>query len=210
MACLAGLVAVAGLFVTVGREPLNQFLNQLRQWGALPFYVVFALSISFGVPPTPFLLVAGAAFDFGTNLIGIPISYACSLTIAYSYAQRLFKKQLDQFVSSKAPYLSGLLRSNPLTTTVLVRLTPGFPYVLQNCLLVTICRSYGEFLLPSLPPLVLLAMLFASLSKTLLAGKYGLLMLLIFVLGAVIVAFRHLVRGRTVNTRHLPADWQGD
>jgi uncharacterized membrane protein YdjX (TVP38/TMEM64 family) len=199
MACLAGLAVVAVVFLTVGREPLNHFLNQLRQWGAVPFYVVFALSISFGVPPTPFLLVAGAAFDFGTNLIGIPIAYACSLTIAYGYAQRLFKRQLEQFISTKAPYLAGLLRDNPMVTTLLVRLTPGFPYVLQNCLLVTTCRSYGEFLLPSLPPLVFLALLFASLGKTLMAGKYGLLVVLLFVLGVVVMAFRHLMRRRSVN-----------
>jgi uncharacterized membrane protein YdjX (TVP38/TMEM64 family) len=194
MACLVVLAVVTVIFLTVGREPLNHFLNQLRQWGPVPFYMVFALSISLGVPPTPFLLAAGGAFDFNTNLIGIPISYACSLTIAYAYAQRLFKRQLEQFISAKAPHLAGLLRDNPRTTTLLVRLTPGFPYVLQNCLLVTTCRSFWGFLLPSLPPLVFLAMLYASMSKSLLAGKYGLLAVLLFVLGAVILAFRHVAR----------------
>jgi uncharacterized membrane protein YdjX (TVP38/TMEM64 family) len=204
MACLAGLAVVAVIFLTVGREPLNHFLNQLRQWGAVPFYVVFALSISFGAPPTPFLLAAGGAFDFGTNLIGIPISYACSLTIAYVYAQRLFKRQLEQFLSAKAPHLAGLLRDNPVITTLLVRLTPGFPYVLQNCLLVTTCRSFFGFLLPSLPPLVFLAMLYASLSKSLMAGKYGLLVLLACVLGVVILAFRHFTRQRAASAAMIP------
>lgn len=200
IACLVGLVVVAGLFLTVGREPLNHFLDQLRQWGAVPFYAVFALTISFGVPPTPFLLAAGAAFDFGTNLIGIPIAYACSLTIAYAYARSLFKRQLEQFLTTRAPYLAGLLRNNPVITTLLVRLTPGFPYVLQNCLLVTTCRSFLGFLLPSLPPLVFLAMLYASLSKSLMAGKYGVLVLLLFVLGAVIVAFRRITQRHAINT----------
>lgn len=202
MACLAGLAAVVVICLTVGREPLNHFLNSLRQWGAVPFYAVFALAISFGVPPTPFLLAAGAAFDSGTNLIGITIAYACSLTIAHAYAQRLFKRQLEQFITTKAPYLAGLLRNNPMTTTLLVRLTPGFPYVLQNCLLVTTCRSYGGFLWPSLPPLVLLAMLYASLGRTLMAGKYGLLVVLLIILGAVLVAFRHVARSRAGMVEH--------
>lgn len=49
IACLAGLAAVVIFFLTVGREPLNHFLDQLRQWGAVPFYALFALCISFGM-----------------------------------------------------------------------------------------------------------------------------------------------------------------
>lgn len=199
IACLVGLAAIVCLFLTVGRDPLNHFLDQLREWGAVPFYAVFALTISFGVPPTPFLLAAGAAFDFGTNLIGIPIAYACSLTIAHTYARRLFKRQLEQFLDAKAPHLAGFLKDNPVVTTLLVRLTPGFPYVLQNCLLVTTCRSFPVFLMASLPPLVFLAMLYASLSKSLLAGKYGVLALLLFLLGAVMMAFRFFARRRTAH-----------
>ncbi len=199
--CLAGLALVVVFFFTLGREPLNVFLHQLRQWGPVPFYAAFALCISFGVPPTPFLLAAGAAFDLRANLIGCSVAYVCSLSIAYTYAYRLFKRQLEEFITGKAPFLARLLQDNPVTATLLVRLTPGFPYVLQNCLLVTICRSFPGFLLPSLPPLIGLGLLYASLGQSLVAGKYGLLLVLLLLLCGVLLAFRQCARQRGIKAQ---------
>lgn len=189
--CLVGLVVVLVFFFTLGREPLNAFLYQLRQWGPVPFYAAFAVCISIGAPPTPFLLAAGAAFDLRTNLIGCSVAYVCSLSLTYAYAHRLFKRQLEDFIAAKAPFLAGLLQDHPVTATLLIRLTPGFPYVLQNCLLVTICRSLAGFLLLSLPPLIGLGLLYASLGQSLLAGQYGLLLVLLFLLSGVLLVRRH-------------------
>jgi len=196
---LAGLVVLAVVtlfFLTAGRGLLDQFLASLRQWGPVPFYLVFAVLVSVGVPPTPFLLAAGAAFDFPANLLALPLAYAASLGLAFPLANRLFRRQLDAFLTAKAPVVANLLKESPALATVLVRCTPGFPYVLQNCLLVSTGQPFGRFFLASLPPLVLFGVLYLAIGKSLLAGKYGLLGLALFALVAVLFLFRHLARRR--------------
>jgi uncharacterized membrane protein YdjX (TVP38/TMEM64 family) len=198
---LAGLVLVVIGCFTLGRGPLNQFLEQLRHWGPVLFFGIFALCISFGVPPTPFLLVAGATFDLATNSLGLFIGYAVSLAVAYAYAHRLFQRQLAEFLERKVPVVAGLLQESPVLATVLVRLTPGFPYVLQNCLVVGVCRSFRSYLLASLPPLVLLAILYTQLGKGLLAGNVRLIALALFALLCVAAGFRLLARRRSVKVQ---------
>jgi uncharacterized membrane protein YdjX (TVP38/TMEM64 family) len=196
LAGLVGLMAVVVFFLTAGRGPLDHFLACLRQWGPLPFYSVFAVLVSFGVPPTPFLLAAGGAFDLPANLVALPLAYAASLGIAFPLATRLFRRQVEALLAAKAPAVGSLLKDSPTLSTILVRCTPGFPYVLQNCLLVSTGQPFGTFFLASLPPLVLFGVLYLAIGKSLLAGRYGLLGLVVFVLVAVILVFRHLARRR--------------
>ena len=196
LAGLAALAVVVLFFLTAGREPLNHFLDRLRQWGPVPFYAVFAVLVSFGVPPTPFLLAAGAAFEFPTNLLALPLAYAASLGLTFPLATRLFRRQLEALLAAKTPAVAGLLKESPTLSTLLVRCTPGFPYVLQNCLLVSTGQPFGTFFLASLPPLVLFGVLYLAIGRSLLAGRFGLLGLVVFALVGVILAFRHLARRR--------------
>ncbi len=199
LAGLAALALVVLFFLTAGREPLNHFLDRLRQWGPFPFYAAFAVLVSVGVPPTPFLLAAGAAFDLPTNLLALPLAYAASLALSFPLATRLFRRQLEAFLAAKAPVVAGLLKESPALSILLVRCTPGFPYVLQNCLLVSTSQPFARFFLVSLPPLVLFGLLYLAIGKSLLAGQYGLLGLVLFALLAVLLLFRHLARRRATS-----------
>jgi len=193
------LIAALGLavfFLTAGRGFFETFLDHLRALGPVPFFAIFAVCVSFGVPPTPFLLAAGAAFGAWTNLLGFTISYTVSLVIAYTWARPLFKSRLDAFIEKKSPLLAGVLRENTAMAILLARLTPGFPYVLQNCLLASLCRSLKPFILISLPPMVAYAMLYASLGKSLAARNYGLLAFFAAALVGVAVVIRFTLRRR--------------
>ena len=171
LATLAALAVVAMGCLTIGREPLLRVLGRLREIGPIPFYGVFALAIAVGVPPSPFLLAAGAAFDLTTNFVGLVFAFSVSLVISYAYANRLFKEPLQRFLDRKAPMLAGCLQERPRTATVLVRLVPGFPYVLQNCLLAAVCRSFAAYFLVSLPPVLFMASLLVLAGRNLLAGN---------------------------------------
>jgi uncharacterized membrane protein YdjX (TVP38/TMEM64 family) len=198
---VAGLLVVLIYFLTFGREPLNQFLAHVRQVGPVAFYLVFAIGISAGIPPTPFLLMAGATFDVTTNSVGLTASFAFSLADSFFYANRLFKRQLGDFMQQKAPVISGILQANPIAATILVRLTPGFPYVLQNCFLVTVSRSFAAFFLASLPPVLAMATLYTLMGKNLMGGNYRLLILVGFILAAVILVMRFITQRRTAKTK---------
>jgi uncharacterized membrane protein YdjX (TVP38/TMEM64 family) len=194
--CLVGMVAAAILVVTVWREPLNRGLELLRQMGPVPFYGVVALCLSFGVPAAPFLLVCGATFSFWTNLAGWTVAFAVSLAFTYFFANRLFKAQLDQFLQKKAGSLNHLIRQNTVAAVVLARLTPGFPYMLQNCFLAPICPSFTVFMFASLPPLICVAMLYTSIGGGLVHTNVTLLVLPAAVLVLMLLAVRHFIRKR--------------
>jgi uncharacterized membrane protein YdjX (TVP38/TMEM64 family) len=168
-ATFGGFVAIAACCLTIEREPFDRALEQLRAFGPMPYYSAFALLISFGVPPTPFLLVAGAAFDMPTNVVGPTMSYAVSLAISFIYTKRLFPRNMEEFLAAKLPRIAKDLSKHSAIAIVIVRLTPGIPYALQNCLLASITRSFAIYFATSLFTLVPIALLYLSLGHTLTA-----------------------------------------
>lgn len=196
------MILICGTVVGVlaaGRSQVELLLQELRSLGPALFFTVFALVISFGVPPTPFLLTAGAAFSPKINVVGFVIGYTISLAIAYGFASRLFKARLDSFMEGKFPFLAATLQKNAVITTLVVRLTPGFPYVLQNCFLVSICRNFPAFLLVSLPPLLFMSFIFAYAGKSLIEGRYPVLVGLIAFVLLVGMVWRRIARAPSPN-----------
>jgi uncharacterized membrane protein YdjX (TVP38/TMEM64 family) len=194
LAALGGLVTVVVGGLTVGRIPLLRLLEQLREIGPIPFYVVFAVSITVGVPPTPFLLVAGAAFDLPTNLLGVAFAYSLSLAASYAYAHRLFQQPLARFLERKTPIVMRRFAEHPRLATVLVRLVPGFPYVLQNCLLAAVCRSFASYFLLSLPPILLMAYLYILVGRSLVDRSLLLLAPVLVIATLIALLYRHTTK----------------
>lgn len=192
-----GLLVVVLLYcATFGRGPLNHLLAYLRSLGPAAFYSGFAVLISVGVPPTPFLLGAGAVFDLPTNVIGLSLAFAFSLSVMYMYARRLFKRQLDNFMAEKAPVITGAMQDNPVTTTVLMRLIPGVPYSIQNCFLPSICGSFRVFFFSSMPPLIFMASMYVLLGKSLFQGNLAKVALLVVIVLAMLFGTSCVVKRR--------------
>jgi len=191
--CLVIILGIIATFVTVGREPLKQFIDGLRHMGPIPFFTVLSICISFGLPPTPFLLVAGATFSFWTNITGLTFAFGISLTANYFFANRLFKTQFEHFLEQKASSLNHLIRQNTVIAVVIVRLTPGFPYILQNCLLASLCSNFALFFLGSLPPLLFIAMLYTAIGSGLVHANITLLVFPALALLGVFLAMRYCV-----------------
>jgi len=187
---LAGLAGTFIYSLTIGKEPVARVLDHLRETGPLVCYGMFAVAISVGVPPTPFLLVAGAAFSLWANLAGVLTSYTTSLAISYIYSNRLFKGLLGAWLRRRAPQVAALFQDTPWLGTVCVRLFPGFPYVLQNCFLAGICPSFRAYFLVSLPPVVASAWLYVLVGRNVFSGNYGLAVLLAAALFCTVALFR--------------------
>ena len=201
IAVLAGLATVTAYGLTLGREALIRWLEWLRGLGPVPFYGVFSTFISVGVPPTPFLLAAGAAFDLGTNLIGLLFAYSLSLAISYCYGNRLFRGPMQRFLERKTPLARTFLIEHPRMAIVLVRLLPGFPYVLQNCLLAAVCRSFSSYFLVSLAPLLLMASLYILVGRSAVDRNMLLLVPVLLLLLALALLGRHLTNAKGPSKR---------
>ena len=146
--------------------------------------------MSFGAPASPFLFTAGAAFSFAENMLGLLCGFTVSLLISHFWANRLFRRQLERFLAAKAPPWAAAVLQKPALAIILVRMTPGVPYVVQNCFLAPICPSRTLFLVCSLPPLMIMAVLLLKLGAGFMAGNYWLCFALVLVLAAIGFAFK--------------------
>src|SRR5262245_50499982 len=99
----------------------------------LPFFALMALLPAFGVPLTPFFLLAGATFGVKVGLLGSWGALALNLIICYWVARsrlrglesllRRFGQELPDFTEKE----SGALRF-----TFMIKVAPGIPGFLKN------------------------------------------------------------------------------
>jgi len=131
---LAILFLIALVWVGLRLDPLT-----LRQWldktPFLPFFVALALLTLLGIPPTPFFLVAGAAYGVLPALLGTVAALSANLLLSYGIAatglRTHLKKQLDRTRFSLPEELPG----KGLRFSIMVRLLPAVPWFLKNYVL---------------------------------------------------------------------------
>jgi uncharacterized membrane protein YdjX (TVP38/TMEM64 family) len=126
----SALVVGLAAWTAWDREALRVWIAEARP---LPFFTAMALLPAFGVPITPFFILAGVTFGRPVGLLGSAVALAVNLIVCFWIAQRM------------RPRLVGLLRRfdyelphfgpgerSPLRFTIAVKLAPGIPPVLKN------------------------------------------------------------------------------
>jgi uncharacterized membrane protein YdjX (TVP38/TMEM64 family) len=141
----AGLVALVvawWVWRTQGGElrPLvDQVLGRLRAMGAVTFFVLMALLPAAGCPLTVFTLTAGPVFG---PTLGMPlvlvlvwVSIAFNLALSYWLARYALRPWLARLLGWLGYKLPEVAEADHRGLVILVRVTPGPPYVLQSYLL---------------------------------------------------------------------------
>jgi uncharacterized membrane protein YdjX (TVP38/TMEM64 family) len=121
------------------RESVDWVLAQVRGLGPVAFFSAMALLPGVGVPVSVFTLTAGPVF---APVMGLPlvvvVSLLClglNLVLTYGLARwvlRPWAERLCAWLGFKIPRVAP---EDQRSLTILVRVTPGPPYVLQNYLL---------------------------------------------------------------------------
>lgn len=143
LALLALAGAAAGWLVLRGIDPrpwLERGLAMIRGLGPGAFFAAMTVLPAFGCPLTAFTLTAGPVFakELGTPAV-VAISLACiaaNLALSYwvsRYALRPTVGRLLRWLGYNPP--PRVTPENRLGVLVLVRVTPGPPYALQNFVL---------------------------------------------------------------------------
>lgn len=140
-----GLVALVGVWWvwrTQGGEfrPLvDQVLTRVRAMGAGTFFVLMALLPAAGCPISVFTLTAGPVF---APTLGMPlvlllvwVSIAFNLTLTYWLARYALRPWLTRLCGWLGYKLPEVPEADHRGLVILVRVTPGPPYVLQSYLL---------------------------------------------------------------------------
>lgn len=129
-----GVVALGGLLYLLwsiwDHDALMEWLETAHP---LPFFVLMALLPTFGLPITPFFIVAGAAFEGWLAATGSAISLGLSLGLCYLLA-RPMRPWLESLLG-RFGYKLPDFRSRSTGTfrfLLAVKLAPGIPASLKN------------------------------------------------------------------------------
>jgi uncharacterized membrane protein YdjX (TVP38/TMEM64 family) len=207
----ATALLVAGIWLT-GSQNLQSFVREalelLRSAGPATFFLAMALLPAVGAPLSFFTLTAGSAFSplFGMPLVillslgAIAINMAVSHVLA-RHALRPVLERLLQRLGYRLPQ-AGLEDVGDLT--VLVRVTPGIPFPVQNYLLGLAAVPFGRYLLLSSLIAFPLNAAIIVFGEALLEGRgraalLGLLLLLA-VMAAISLLRRRYSRGKAPGT----------
>jgi len=155
---VAGLVVllVAAVFVARGfdlKGLLTQGLGLIRGAGPLTFFTAMALLPALGAPQTVFALTAGPVFgpQLGMGLvIGLAL-LALTLNMALSYflARRALRPLLEKLFRRLGYALPRAAPGDEFDLIILLRVTPGVPFPVQNYLLGLAEVPFGQYLLVS-------------------------------------------------------------
>jgi uncharacterized membrane protein YdjX (TVP38/TMEM64 family) len=156
-----------------------------------------------GFPMSPLLIIFGIVMGprFGmptTCLIGIAATSVCSIW-TYILASGPLRNLLKRHLLSKWT-LPELSNRNALRLGLMIRITPGIPYPVQNVALGVMGLRFKTYLLASLPAQSLYTIGFIVTSGALFQGQAGLAISGVLLLIVIVLATRML---RNRNTSHV-------
>ncbi len=136
---ILGVLGVGGLFMLRGLDAkalYNQSVDLIRSFGPVAFFGAMAILPAIGCPITIFTISVGPVFgeQLGMPLLLVISAAVICFNLAFSYwlaryALRPWVERLFLWLGYRLPQVSA---ENCLSLTVLVRVTPGPPYFLQN------------------------------------------------------------------------------
>ncbi len=145
----AGLVA-RGLDL---KALLAQGLEMIRSAGAPVFFTAMALLPSLGAPQMAFSLTAGPVFgpQLGIGLVVALALLALTVNMALSYflARRALRPLLVKLFTKLGYALPRAAPGDEFDLLILLRVTPGVPFPVQNYLLGLAEVPFGQYMLVS-------------------------------------------------------------
>jgi len=148
------VVLAAGLFLARGYDLkglIQQGLALIRSAGPVTFFLAVALLPAVGAPLSFFSLTAGSVF---APQIGMPAVIALTLAaitinmaLCYFLATRLLRPVLEALLTRLGYKLPQVDSGDTTDLIVLLRVTPGIPFPVQNYLLGLAQVPFGKYLL---------------------------------------------------------------
>jgi uncharacterized membrane protein YdjX (TVP38/TMEM64 family) len=155
VAMLAFLIQLVGWRVVydVARRWVEEGSNWVVSAGPAVYFGAMALLPAAGVPMAPFALAAGPLFGEGLGFplimtLGI-LALTTNLTGTYWLARRGLRPLLTRLLERFGYRIPQVAREDITDLIVLLRVTPGFPFFVQNYLLGLVDAPFFRYLLIS-------------------------------------------------------------
>lgn len=151
--CLASLLGIGVLWYfrdSLTREQFERAVEALTAMGPWVFFGMMALLPLFWVPASPFLLLA-PAFGLQAAVLGSASALSVNLLLAWFVSGKLCRPVFVRLVSRFGYSVPTLSQKSMIGVAVLLRITPGVPFPLQNYLLGIAEMPLLKYLAVSLP-----------------------------------------------------------
>ncbi|HVT73968.1 MAG TPA: VTT domain-containing protein [Lacunisphaera sp.] len=207
LAVIAAVAGVAVLLVVSGgdvrgliarvSEWINRGVAMISAAGPVAFFTAMALAPALGVPSLTFILPAGPAFADRLGMTNVILLSMLAITVNYVFAYWLARQALRPLLEKlvvRLGYELPKVDAGDTTDMILIlRLTPGIPFCVQNYLLGLAEVPFGKFFLWSFVLCMPQNAAFILFGDALLHGKGK---MLLYAGGAIvaIVSGTHLLR----------------
>lgn len=172
------------------REQLMLAIEPVVEMGPLAFFCLMAILPLFWVPASPFLITA-PAFGLQTAVIGSALALSANLLIAWFVSGRLFRPLFVRIVARFGYSVPELSDKSMVGVAVLLRITPGMPFPLQNYLLGLARMPLVKYLAVSLPIVWATSASIILLGESILSGNVQLALIAVGVGIAVAMGLRY-------------------
>ncbi|HVT72661.1 MAG TPA: VTT domain-containing protein [Lacunisphaera sp.] len=207
---VVALVLGAGALLALGvdlRSLVERGLALIRGAGPVVYFLCMAIVPAAPVPFLLFLLPVVSLFgeQLGTPLVVVLglLAATTNMALTYSLARWLLRPLLARIIAWLGYKIPTVDAADETDLIVIMRVTPGIPFCVQNYLLGMAQVAFGRFLLVSCAASWLQSVGFMLFGDALLHGK-GKLALYSFSLLLVVAAGTHFVRRHYTRARKEP------
>jgi len=171
---------------------IEQGLAIVRGAGPLVFFLSMAILPAVGAPQMAFTLTAGPLFaaqlGMGVVVLFALLAMTFNMVLSYWMASRVLRPVLEALLQRLGYKIPQVQKGDETGLIVLLRVTPGVPFPVQNYLLGLARASFGRYLLISLLIQGPLNAAFIVFGDALLHGKgkmvfYGLSAIAVLMIG---------------------------
>ena len=157
------------------RGAIEQALAIVRSAGPLVFFIAMALLPALGAPQMAFTLSAGPLFaaqlGMGTVVLCALSAMLFNMALSYWMASRVLRPVLEALFKRLGYKIPQVQQGDETGLIVLLRVTPGIPFPVQNYLLGLARARFGRYLLISFALQGPLNAVFIVFGDALLHGK---------------------------------------
>ena len=186
---VAAVVMLRGVDV---RGAIDEGLEVIRGAGAVVFFTAMALLPAVGVPASVFTLTAGPVFGpkLGMPLVVVLSVAAMMFNIVMSYflARRALRPLLEKVFSRLGYKVPEVAPEDMMDLSIVVRVTPGSPFPVQNYLLGMAGVPFGKYVLVAFIVQAIYTPAFVVFGDALLHGKGKMVMIAMSLLVVAAVA----------------------
>lgn len=194
---LAALLGVGALVVAwqyreqISMDNVRLAIEHIAELGPFVFFAAMAILPLFWVPVSPFLFLA-SVFGTATGIGGCLLAMAINMTISWLVSAKWFRPFFEKLINRMGYSIPVVSQESMMGVALMLRITPGIPFPLQNYLLGLAQMPYLKYMLVSLPTTMVIVSGVVLFGDAIVKGDMKLALLALGFIAALTVGLRHL------------------